>query len=96
MKPYVSEYYDLSLNEYMEYKYNKRFGGWKVLLYLIDKGLSISLKEEIHYYSGYGVIFDCFGYSTITAATYRIKAAGGYSVLAHPGELIDSTDISHF
>jgi len=91
-----SDYSALSLNDFFEYSYDKRLGGWKGLHYLLEKGISSTLKEGIKFYSEYGITFNQGGFSTIAAAAYRIKAAGGYSVLSHPGELIDTSDINLF
>lgn len=91
-----ADYSDFSINDYMDFTYNKRLGGWKALHYFMDKGLTTSLKEGIKFYPQYGVTYDKSGYSTISAIAYRIKLAGGYSVLAHPGELIDTSDINQF
>ncbi|MCL2518453.1 MAG: PHP domain-containing protein [Oscillospiraceae bacterium] len=84
------------LEDYMNYTYDRSLGGWKALHYFLEKGFTSSLKEGIKFYSEYGVTYDKAGYSTIAATAYRIKTAGGYSVLAHPGELIDSSDINQF
>ena len=90
------DYPSFSLNDYMKYEYDNRLGGWKALHYLMSKGLTSSLKEGVQFYWKYGMTYDKSGYSTISAITYRIHAAGGYSVLAHPGELIDASDIKQF
>lgn len=80
----IREGYNINLNEYFSYNYDKRRGGWKSLNFLIDKGLC----------SGVG---DFFGklltrehcpafpifpepYEIISA----IKRSGGIPVLAHP------------
>jgi len=91
-----SDYPDFSLEDYFCYTYDRRLGGWKALHYLMKKGLTSSLKEGIRFYSEYGLLHSKSGYSTIAATAYRIKSAGGYSVLAHPGELIDTADIHQF
>ena len=91
-----SDYPEITLDDYMRYMYDRRQGGWKALHYLLNKGLTRSLKEGIQFYGKYGLTYDKSGYSTIAATACRIKAASGYSVLAHPGEVIDSTDINRF
>jgi len=91
-----SDYPDFSLADYIEYTYDKCLGGWKALHYLMEKGLTSSLKDGIQFYFKYGMTYRNAGYSTIAATAYRVKAAGGYSVLAHPGETISTSDISQF
>lgn len=91
-----SDYTDLSLPNFMEFSYDVRLGGWKALHYFVEKGLTSSLKEGIKFYPQYNMTYDKCGYSTIRAIAYRINKAGGYSVLAHPGELIDTSDIDKF
>lgn len=80
----------------MNFSYDVRLGGWKALHYFVAKGLTTSLKEGIRYYPQYNISYDKSGYPSIGAISYRIKQAGGYAVLAHPGVLIDSSDIRAF
>jgi len=91
-----SDYSVLSLGEFLDYFYDRRLGGWKGLHYLLEKGVSSTLKEGMGFYSEYGITFNKGGFSTIAATAYRIRSAGGFSVLAHPCELIDTSDISYF
>jgi len=87
---------DFSFEDYDKFVYDKRLGGWKALHYFMEKGLTSSLKEGIQLYSTYGISHSQSGFSTIAVTAYRIKRAGGYSVLAHPGALIDASDIDVF
>ena len=84
------DYNDISISDYMDFTYERRLGGWKALHYLKEKGLTATLKEGIKFYAQYNLAYEMSGYSTIAAIAYRIKKANGYSILAHPGELIDS------
>lgn len=90
------DYPDFSISDFMDYTYDRRLGGWKALHYFMDKGLTSSLKEGIKFYFEYGMSYEKSGYSTIAAIAYRIRKAKGYSVLAHPGELIDAGCIDSF
>jgi len=90
------DYPNFSISDFMDFTYDKRLGGWKALHYLMDKGLTSSLKEGIKFYFQYEMSYDKSGYSTISSIAYRIKKAKGYSVLAHPGELIETKDIDFF
>jgi len=86
----------LTIKDFFEYKYDRRLGGWKGIHYLLDKGVTSNLKDGMRLYYDYGVTHNKAGFSTIVATAYRIKAAGGYSILSHPGELIDTSDIESF
>jgi predicted metal-dependent phosphoesterase TrpH len=90
------EYASISLEEYREYTYDRSLGGWKTLHYLIGKGIASSLQEGAALYSKYNITFDRSGYPSIRSICEQIHAAGGYAVLAHPGRLIDASDISAF
>jgi hypothetical protein len=84
-----ADYRGITLADFMEFKFDAAgLGGWKSLHYFMAKGLTSSLKEGIKFYPQYNMTYDKSGYSLMGAVAYRIKRAGGYSVLAHPGELI--------
>ncbi|MDR0272043.1 MAG: PHP domain-containing protein [Clostridiales bacterium] len=92
-----SDYSDISLEDYMKYTHDRRLGGFKALSYFISKGLTSNLKEGMQFFPKYGMMdFSKTGFSTIAATAYRIKSAGGYAVLAHPGNMIDTSDINNF
>ena len=90
------DYPDISIHDFMEFSYDKRLGGWKGLHYIMSKGLTTSLEDSIKFYPQYNMTWDKSGYPSIAATIYRIKKAGGYSVLAHPGTLIDTSNINDF
>ena len=87
---------NFSFEDYAKFTYDRCLGGWKALHYFMQKGLTSSLKEGIQFYSNYGISHSHSGFSTVAATAYGIKLAGGYSVLAHPGALIDASDIIAF
>jgi len=91
-----SDYLHLSLNDFFDYNYNRQLGGWKGIHYLLDKGITSSLNEGMNYYSNYNITHNNAGFSTISAVAYRIKKAGGYSILSHPGDLLDTSDLTSF
>jgi len=86
----------VSLAEYLNFRYDRRFGGWGALHYFVAKGLADSLKEGIRFYSEYGITYDDFDFPTIPQICAEIRNAGGFSVLAHPGEVIDTSDVQAF
>ena len=91
-----ADFANVSLAEFMEFTYDRKLGAWKSLHYLVEKGLVSSKKEGIELYFDYDISPVKSGYPTIAATVYRIKRAGGYAVLAHPGEVIDFSDIGRF
>ena len=90
------DYKSFSVADYMDFTYDRSLGGWKALHYLMEKGITATLKEGVRYYARYGMKYEQAGYPTIAAVAYRIKAAGGVSVLAHPGVVIGTDDIGSF
>ena len=91
-----ADYSNISLQDYTDFTYDRRLGGWKMLHYLVEKGFAPSINEGSRFYSRYNITHEKSGYSPIGVIAYRIKKAGGYSVLAHPGELIDTADTGYF
>lgn len=91
-----TDYNGVSIEDFHEYTYDRRLGGWKALHYFLEKKIISSVKEGILLYPKYNVEFINSGFSTIRATAHRIKLAGGYSVLAHPGAMLDTSDIENF
>ena len=88
-----SDYIGVSLSDFFDFTYDRRLGGWKGLHYFLEKGITSSLKDGTSLYYQYGITFDKSGFSTVAIAVHRIHRAGGYAVLAHPGEIFDTSDI---
>ncbi len=78
----------VSEKEYTEYQIPKSRGGWKLLNYLLDIGLTQSLLEGTKYYKQYGFNSNNIKFVSLEEAVKVIKEAGGISVLAHPAEQI--------
>ena len=91
-----ADYIGVSLSDFFDFSFNRRLGGWKGLHYMYEKGITASLKEGIPMYRKHGVIPSNSGFSTVAAAAHRIHRAGGHAVLAHPGEVFDTSDITNF
>ncbi len=91
-----ADYNGISFDDYHAFAEDKRLGGWKALHYFREKGLTSLLKEGVRLYAQYGLKYSLSGFSTIAAAAWRIRRAGGYAVLAHPGETIDTADMESF
>jgi len=89
-----NDFSELKLGEYNNFTHNNRMGGWKALQYLLHKGIINNLKEGIKFYGKYTKGLP--KYPTIADVCEKIKYFHGYSVLAHPGELIDQNDKKSF
>lgn len=97
----VQEAYNLALLRHMEkdgmavseeayhnYTIPLGRGGWKLLNYLLDTGITRSLLEGTQYYKQYGFDSNTIQFISLNEALSIVKEASGISVLAHPGEQI--------
>ena len=76
--------YPVSLEDFTNYEYDKRRGGFKALNYLIDKNLCKNVRG---FFSKFSEIPEVSGFPTyrdISEVVGIIKAAGGLPVIAHP------------
>lgn len=76
----------VSTLDYKNYNYNPSHGGWKGLHYLFDRGVTKRLFDGFRYYKEYGCGYELYDFPTLKEVCIEIENAGGYSVLAHPGE----------
>lgn len=86
----------ISLPNYLQYTYDRKKGGWKALHYLCEKGLSKSLRDGIRFYQEYNCSYDCVEFPSVGQAAQQIHDAGGKTILAHPGIVIQNTDLNSF
>ena len=49
------DYPNISIEDFFDFEYDRRLGGWKALHYFIEKGITSSLYEGMPLYSNYGV-----------------------------------------
>ncbi len=97
----VQEEYNLSLlrrmekdgvgvseEEYHKYKMPLDRGGWKLLNYLLDTGVTGSLLEGVKFYGQYGFDSNQIAFVSLEEAVRVVKEASGIPVLAHPAEQI--------
>lgn len=92
----IPDYPQMSRESYESFRHDKTLGGWKMLHYLMYVGITNDVFEGIPFYGQYDISYSMCGYPSIESVCYSIEQAGGYAVLAHPGELIDSDDIAEF
>lgn len=79
--------YPIEKQEYEQFQYDRTKGGWKVLNYLIKKGLCTDIHGFLQTFKPGGVLPYAELVSPETAIQV-IHKAGGYAVLAHPGAYI--------
>lgn len=91
-----NDYECITLSDYLNFTYDKRMGGWKALHYFVKKGLTKSLYEGFMLYSKYEHSYNCVQFPSIKLACKYIHNAGGKSILAHPGKVINETNIDDF
>lgn len=81
----LPEYPMLSMEEYASFHHDSTLGGWKLLQYLMARGVTTDLKGGFPFYDRYGVTYAQAGFDSAEEIVRRIHAAGGRAVLAHPG-----------
>jgi predicted metal-dependent phosphoesterase TrpH len=91
-----NDYECITLSDYLNFTYDKRMGGWKALHYFVEKGLTKSLVEGFRLYSKYEHSYDCVPFPSLKLACQYIHNTGGKAVLAHPGKIINKTNINDF
>ena len=92
----VIDHPQLSLEEYEEYEYDHTLGGWKLLHYLVYKGLSKDLWDSFRYFGIYNHSYACVEFPPIEFVCEIIHRAGGKTVLAHPGKVLKYTTLDDF
>ncbi|HWT26716.1 MAG TPA: PHP domain-containing protein [Mobilitalea sp.] len=91
-----NDYDNISVADYSNYSYDRTKGGWKALHYLMDKGLTNSLREGFAFYPRYDCTYKCVDFLSVEEVCGYIHLAGGKAVLAHPGVSIKEEDIAVF
>nr|MDD6335055.1 PHP domain-containing protein [bacterium] len=75
----------VSLEAFHAFEPTPGVGGWKALEYLLEAGVTASLKEGMALYTAYGCRYQEAGFAGAKDTIDAIHAAGGKAVLAHPG-----------
>jgi predicted metal-dependent phosphoesterase TrpH len=80
-----ADYASISMDEFIKYERNRKNGGWDSIDYLKSKGIVENVPDYFElarkYYPPSGRIFLC-----ASEVIKIIHGAGGYAVLAHPGD----------
>lgn len=75
----------ISSNEYIDYEYDRKRGGWKLLNYLIDRAVCDGSRSFFRLLGEYGPEFSFVNFAKAEEVIQAIKGAGGFPFLAHPG-----------
>lgn len=75
----------LDAGEYAAFERDSSLGGWKMLDYLLKKGVTRAMTDGMRFYARYGVTYADAGFRPAAEVVAAIRAAGGRAVLAHPG-----------
>ena len=90
------DYSNITKDDYENFEYDIRNGGWKALHYFIDKGLTESLFDGFKLYAKYEHSYNCVDFPTVEIVCKQIHNAGGKAILAHPGKVIKKNIIAEF
>lgn len=90
------DYPTILVEDYQNYSYNHKLGGWKALHYFIHKGLSKSLGDGFLFYANYNISNTCVNFPNVKTVCQWIHDAGGHSVLAHPGKVLKYSKAAEF
>lgn len=74
----------LDAEEYARFPMDHAQGGWKLLQYLVQKGVTRTLKDAMPFYDQYDVTYAQAGFLAAEDVVAAIHAAKGVAVLAHP------------
>lgn len=76
----------VSKEAYDRYEIPAGRGGWKLLNYLLDMGVTRELREGLRFYMQYGFNVNTIPFVSLQKAAQVVKSAGGIPIIAHPGE----------
>lgn len=93
VKDLISQGIDATIDEFINFKFDKRRGGGTVMNFLIDKGYFKTFKEALAFVASH-VKWDTTDYPSPKEAADVIIAAGGHPILAHPGSKLVSNGLS--
>jgi Predicted metal-dependent phosphoesterases (PHP family) len=83
-----ADYDNISLEDYLNFTYDRRKGGWKTLYYLIERGIAKNPWDSMNVYKRYNHDNTCVDFLSIQQVCKAIHAAGGKAILAHPGKVL--------
>ena len=86
----------VSPKEYAAYSYEPTLGGWAGLHDLYEKGVAENFSQVMELHSRLGVRYETAGFPSLREVCQKIHGAGGFTVLAHPGQRIPHENLDVF
>jgi predicted metal-dependent phosphoesterase TrpH len=84
--------YELDLNEYLDYTWERQRGGWKSLNFLIDKGLCRGVDSFFNELFVGDLRAESPDFSSPAEVVAVIRGAGGIPVWAHPANSLSKKE----
>lgn len=94
LKALCEDYPALDFQEYLQYTRPSGCGGWKLLSYLKEKGVTRALDEGVGFYGKYGFSSNDIPFLSDKEVCTAIVSSGGIPILAHPVVDIPSEPLS--
>ncbi len=94
LKKLCRDYKAISEEDYDSYHRPAHRGGWKLINYLFDKGITAGLYEGLSLYRKYGICSNQIPFLSVRDACNAIQKSGGIPILAHPVENIMESPLS--
>lgn len=86
----------LSLQEYQNFSYDRKKGGWKPLHYFANKGICETIWDGFEIYARYHHSYAEANFPSIDEVCDQIHKANGKAILAHPGKTIPYHSLNEF
>ncbi len=86
----------LSKNEYKNYQYDRRLGGWKALNYLIELGYIKTVPDCFKLMAKFNHSHANIPFLSVEEVIKIIHKAGGKAVLAHPGKTFSLEKMDYY
>ena len=94
IKHMSNDYGNISINEYINFIFTGKFGGWKAYEYLLTKNIICHLQDYFNFISLYGINKPDFILANQVCSI--LKYANGVPVLAHPGNTFSPEKLNYY
>ncbi len=96
LKKVIVDHPECSMEEYHDFSYDRKKGGWKLLHYFVEKGLTSSLQDGFRIYAQYHHSYACVDFPSMSEVCRQIHQAKGKAILAHPQKVLKPTSYDVF
>lgn len=90
------DYDNITMEDYLNFSYDRRKGGWEAIHYFLHKGVTKELLEGFDVFRKYNHSYNCVDFPSVKTVCEYIHKAGGKAILAHPGKVVKAKDIDEF